>query len=194
MAIETQRQILLARAGVAGFEREFKDEGLNRAVLAASRPGFAALLSFVGNGDTVYVFSVDGLGRDAIDVQTTVCALVERGVTVDVHGLGQMAKGIGELIFAVLSQVADMERRRIKERTAAGRELAVATLKTTGWTHRGKASMGRPVGRAKAGTVDPSAVVAWRKERKASIAATAIYWKLSEATVKRYCAANAAGA
>nr|WP_269845276.1 recombinase family protein [Candidimonas nitroreducens] len=32
----------------------------------------------------------------------------------------------GELILAVLSQVADMERKRIAERTAAGREKAKA--------------------------------------------------------------------
>jgi putative DNA-invertase from lambdoid prophage Rac len=41
----------------------------------------------------------------------------------DVHGLGRIAEGVGELILAVLSQVADLERRRIKDRTAAGREL-----------------------------------------------------------------------
>jgi putative DNA-invertase from lambdoid prophage Rac len=190
-SIEAQRHALVKYAGPAGFEREFKDEAVSGAVPAASRPGFAALLGYVREGDTLHVYAVDRLGRDAIDVQITVRELIKREVAVDVYGLGRIAEGAGELILAVLSQVADMERRRIRERTAAGRELAVATLKTTGRTHRGKASMGRPLGRAKGGTVNPAEVVAWRKEHNASIGETAAHWKLSGATVKRYCAARA---
>lgn len=189
-SIEAQRHVLL-REGGGVFDEEYLDEGVSGAVPAASRPGFAALLAYARKGDTVHVYAVDRLGRDAIDVQTTVRALLKRGVAVDVHGLGRIAEGVGELILAVLSQVADMERRRIRDRTAAGRELAIATLKTTGRTHRGKASMGRPVGRAKSGTVNPPEVVAWRQEHRASIAATASHWNLSQATVKRYCAAGA---
>jgi len=59
---------------------------------------------------------------------------------VDIRGLGQVAKGVGELIIAVLAQVADMERQRIRERTSGGRELTRATLAATGKTHRGKES------------------------------------------------------
>jgi putative DNA-invertase from lambdoid prophage Rac len=126
---------------------------------------------------------VDRLGRDAIDVQTTIRALLAKGVTVDVRGLGQIAPGVGELIVAVLAQVADMERQRINERTSAGRELAKTTLAATGKTHRGKDSLGRP---AKA---DAVLVKAWREENKASISRTATHFGISESTVKRYAAA-----
>lgn len=189
-AIDSQRAALLAQAGPEGFAKEFTDEGVSGAVPAAQRPGFAALLAYAREGDTIHVYAIDRVGRDALDVQATVRALLTRGVAVEVHGLGTIARGVGELILAVLAQVADMERGRINERTASGRAVAQASLKATGRTHKGKASMGRALGRVAAGQVDPQAVAAWRKESGASIQATADHWKLSTATVKRYTAAR----
>lgn len=179
-SIESQR---LALGG--DFDQEFSDEGVSGGTLAAKRPGFADLLSKVRSGDTVHVYAVDRLGRDALDVQATVRLLIDKGVTVDVHGLGPIGRGVGELILAVLAQVADMERQRIKERTQAGRAAARAALEATGRTHRGKESLGRPMAH------DAAAVVAWRRENAASIAQTARQFGLSPATVKRYSAAGA---
>lgn len=179
-SIESQR---LALGG--DFDQEFSDEGVSGGMLAAKRPGFADLLSKVRSGDTVHVYAVDRLGRDALDVQATVRLLIDKGVTVDVHGLGPIGRGVGELILAVLAQVADMERQRIKERTQAGRAAARASLEATGRTHRGKESLGRPMAQ------DAAAVVAWRRENGASIAQTARHFDLSPATVKRYSAAAA---
>lgn len=165
------------------FYKEFSDEGVSGATPAMQRPGFAELFKFSREGDTVHVYAVDRLGRDALDVQATVRALLDKGVAVEVRGLGRIAKGAGELILAVLAQVADMERQRITERTAAGREKAREALAATGTTHRGKTSLGRPL------QADPAIVKAWRAEHSASIAQTATHFELSTATVKRYCAA-----
>lgn len=171
------------RAAMPGpFDQEFSDVGVSGAMLAASRPGFAELLTKVRSGDTVYVYAVDRLGRDALDVQATVRRLIDAGVTVDVRGLGPIGRGVGELILAVLAQVADMERHRIAERTEAGRNAARKALQATGKTHRGKDSLGRPK------AADAASVVKWRKSNKASIQDTARHFKLSTATVKRYCA------
>jgi putative DNA-invertase from lambdoid prophage Rac len=126
---------------------------------------------------------VDRLGRDAIDVQSTVRDLIKRGVTVDVHGLGPIGQGVGELILAVLAQVASMERARIIERTEAGRVTAREHLERTGKTHKGKTSMGRPFER------DPVEVAEWRKINGASLSKTAEHFGLSLSTVKRYAAA-----
>lgn len=164
------------------IERHFMDEGISGSIPAADRPGFAAMVDYVREGDTIHVYAVDRLGRDAIDVQTTIRALLNKKVTVEVNGLGAIGPGVGELIVAVLAQVADMERARITERTASGRTLAKATLAATGKTHRGKDSLGRP---AKASAEE---VKAWRIKEKESISATAKKFKLSESTVKRYCA------
>lgn len=178
-SIDAQRSAL--SQGIQ-FDKEFSDEGISGAVPALHRPGFAAMMNYVREGDTLNVYAVDRLGRDAIDVQLTIKALLARGVTVHVRGLGPIAAGVGELIVAVLSQIADMERQRIKERTASGRELAKATLAATGKTHRGANSLGRPV------KADAVGVKTWKEANKASISKTAAHFGLSESTVKRYCA------
>jgi len=170
------------RAALGGhFDKEFADDGVSGATPAAQRPGFAALMTYIREGDTLCVYAVDRLGRDAIDVQATVRALLDRGVAVEVHGLGTIARGVGELILAVLAQVADMERKRIIERTQQGRQTARQALAETGLTHRGKESLGRPP-KADAGTVR-----AWRAQMGASIAKTAEHFGVSITTVKRYC-------
>lgn len=175
-SIEAQRNAL-----GGGFDKEFIDEGVSGAVLAADRPAFAEMLSYVREGDSVHVYAIDRMGRDAIDVQQTVKALRAKGVKVDVHGLGVIGEGVGDLILAVLAQVAEMERARIRERTANGREVAKRQLAETGKTQHGKTSMGRP---AKA---DPTEVKAWREANNASITETAKHFGISSATVKRAC-------
>lgn len=175
-SIESQRKAL-----GGSFDKEFVDEGVSGATRAVDRPGFASLLSYIREGDTVCVAAIDRLGRDALDVQSVVRDLIGKGVTIDVQGLGPIAKGVGELIVAVLAQIADMERQRIKERCDAGRATARASLAASGKTHRGKASLGRPF------AADAEAVVCWRKAKKASIAQTARQFGVSQATVKRYC-------
>jgi putative DNA-invertase from lambdoid prophage Rac len=180
-SVEGQRSAL-----GGGFEREFVDEGVSGAILAADRPAFGKLLDFIREGDTLHVYAVDRLGRDALDVQATVRRLIEKGVVVDVHGLGPIGRGAGEIVLAVLAQVADMERRRIVERCDAGRQAAKASLAATGKTHRGKTSLGRPR------VADGAEVVAWRSANNASIRKTAEHWGLSDSTVKRYCSPTAA--
>jgi putative DNA-invertase from lambdoid prophage Rac len=177
------QSIAAQRAAMGGsFDQEFSDEGVSGGVMAADRPGFAAMRGAIRSGDTVHVYAVDRLGRDALDVQATVRSLLDVGVTVDVHGLGPIGRGVGELILAVLAQVAEMERRKIAERTAAGRQAARVALEATGKTHRGKESLGRRF------SADAAAVRDWRKANSASIAQTARQFGLSQATVKRYCA------
>ena len=184
-SVEAQRQAMM-KDSTSTFDDEYIDEGVSGAVLAVNRPGFADLLKFVRKGDTIHCYAVDRLGRDAIDVMTTVKALLAKGVSVYIKGLGLIAPGVGELIVAVLAQVAEMERERIRERTSNGREVARASLKATGMTHRGKDSLGRPP------LADASTVSAWRMANEASIATTAKHFNLSDSTVKRYCSAPAA--
>ncbi len=55
-------------------------------------------------------------------------------------------------------------------------------LKAHGVTHKGKASMGRPL------QADPEMIRQWKQENTASLAVTAEHFKLSLSTIKRYCA------
>jgi putative DNA-invertase from lambdoid prophage Rac len=177
-SVEAQRHAL---GGT--FDREFADVGVSGAVKAEDRPGFAELLKYIREGDTLFVYSIDRLGRDAIDVQAMVRRLLDMGVTLDVRGLGVIGRGVGELIVAVLAQMAAMERQRIVERCESGRAAARVSLAATGKTHRGKASLGRPV------AADAAEVAAWRKANNASIRETGLQFGISKATVTRYCGA-----
>lgn len=168
----------------------FVDEGVSGTIDALDRPGFARCAHYCRKGDTLRVTALDRLGRNAIDVQRTFQALVSKGVVVDVLGMGVVAGEVGTLLVTILSGVAQMERARIAQRTEAGRETARQMLAREGRTQNGKTSLGRPVGRLPDGRdVNPAEVAAWRKANSASIQATADYWHLSTATVKRYCAA-----
>lgn len=179
----TDQSIESQRSALGGpFDQEFKDEGTSGGTIAASRKGFGDLLKYIRSGDTLFVYAVDRLGRDAIDVQTTVRDLLKQGIAVHINGLGLIAEGVGELILAVLAQVASMEKARINERTAAGRATAQALLAAGKPTQHGKVSMGRPL------EADPAAVRQWKQENSASISVTAKHFGLSLSTIKRYCA------
>ena len=176
----TGQSIEAQRAELGGnFDKQFSDVGVSGAVLAKDRPGLAELLNYARSGDTVYVYAVDRLGRDSIDVQQTVRTLLDKGVQLHVHGIGPIAGEAGKLVLALLAQLAEMERARMTERTQGGRKLARETLQTTGKTHRGKESMGRPFAH------QPAEVVAWRAANQASISQTAEHFGISIATVKR---------
>lgn len=179
-SIEAQRQAL-----GGSFDREFSDEGVSGATRAQDRPGFASLLAYIREGDTLCLYALDRLGRDALDVQAMVRLLLDKGVVLDVKGLGPIGRGAGEIVVAVLAQIADMERHRIKERCDSGRAAAREALRATGMTHKGKASLGRPKAHAAA------EVVAWRKANNASIAETGRQFGISKATVTRYCSSPA---
>ncbi|HVZ47067.1 MAG TPA: recombinase family protein [Ramlibacter sp.] len=179
----TDQNIESQRAALGGaFDKEFTDEGISGAIPAAQRPGFAALLQCAREDDTIHVYAVDRLRRDALDVQATVRAPLKRKVSVDVRGLGVIAEGAGELILAVLAQVADMERQRINERTAQGRHTAREALAGHRQDPQGQ---GEPW---KVTRCHPELVKAWRMSHSASIAQTARSVWSSVATVKRYCA------
>ena len=174
-SIEAQRD---AMGG--GFDREFSDVGVSGSKLASDRPGFNELLNYVREGDEVHIYAIDRLGRDALDVQSTIRMLIHGGITVHVRGLGAIGKGVGELVVAVLAQIADMERHRIKERCDSGRSAAKASLAATGKTHKGKHGLGRPF------AAESAEVSKWRKDHDASISQTASHFGISAATVKRY--------
>jgi putative DNA-invertase from lambdoid prophage Rac len=169
------------------FDMEFEDEGVSGAVPAAERPGFASMLRAIKSmkkKPEVCVYAVDRLGRDSIDVQTTVKALRDQGVRVSIHGVGSVEGETGELVLVLMAQFAQMERNRIRARADAGRAAARASLAATGRTHKNKHGLGRPVAH------DAKAIAAWRAKHNASIHKTAQHFNVSDSTVKRACVAH----
>ena len=65
---------------------------------------------------------LDRLGRDAIDILTTVRRLSDLGCAVRVLQLGELdlTSSAGKMVLSALSAVAEMERDILVERTKAG--------------------------------------------------------------------------
>jgi DNA invertase Pin-like site-specific DNA recombinase len=104
---------------VAGVEKMFSD------VMSGARddrPGLAALMEYVREGDTVVVWKLDRLGRNLFSILETVRTLADRGVR-----LVSMTDGIdsssaaGRMMIGVLGSLAEYERELVKERTALKR-------------------------------------------------------------------------
>ncbi|MFB5668820.1 recombinase family protein, partial [Shigella sonnei] len=84
-------------------------------------------LAYAREGDTVVVVAVDRLGRDTIDVLSTVKALQAKGVTVISLREGfDLSSAMGEAMLGIMSTLAQLERSLIAERRKAGIERAKA--------------------------------------------------------------------
>lgn len=79
---------------------------------ASQRPQFAKMLGQIRDGETLVVSKLDRLGRDAIDVGSTIKALAKRNVQVIVLQLGKLdlASPAGKMMLAMLAAMAEMER------------------------------------------------------------------------------------
>jgi putative DNA-invertase from lambdoid prophage Rac len=103
-------------------------------VAAKERRGFARLLDRLEGGDVLVVTKLDRLGRNAMDVRSTVEVLDAIGVRVHCLALGgvDLASSSGKLTMGVLGAVAEFERDLLVERTHAGLARAKAEGKRIG--------------------------------------------------------------
>jgi DNA invertase Pin-like site-specific DNA recombinase len=91
------------------------------------RPGLAALMEYVRNGDTVVVWKLDRLGRNMLHILQTVKEQTERGVTlVSVTDGIDSSTAAGRMMIGVLGSLAEYERELTKERTALKRAASRA--------------------------------------------------------------------
>lgn len=93
----------------------------------AERPGLAAALAYLRDGDVLVVWRLDRLGRSLPHLIETISALEARGV-----GFRSLTENIdtttpgGRLIFHVFGALGQFERDLIRERTKAGLAAAAA--------------------------------------------------------------------
>ena len=109
-------------------------ETVSGSVAASERPGFGLLLNKLEEGDVLVVTKLDRLGRNAMDVRTTVEALAGMGVRVNCLALGNMDLNspAGKMTMGVINAVAEFERDLLIERTQAGLSRAKAEGKVLG--------------------------------------------------------------
>ena len=157
----------------AGVTRTFSD---TMSGARDDRPGLAAMLDYVREGDTVVVWKLDRLGRNTLHILETVKELTERGVTLvsTTDGIDS-STAAGRMVIGVLASMAEFERELAKERTALKREAS----------KRNGSKFGRPR------KVDDSTQIATAKRMKAdghTAKDIAKFLGVSRATLYRYLA------
>lgn len=113
-----------AALGAAGVTKIFSD---TMSGAKDDRPGLAALMDYVREGDTVVVWKLDRLGRNTLHILEMVKALTERGITLisTTDGIDS-STAAGRMVIGVLASMAEFERELIKERTALKRAMSLA--------------------------------------------------------------------
>jgi DNA invertase Pin-like site-specific DNA recombinase len=100
------------------------------------RPGLAACLKALRDGDTLIVWKLDRLGRNLHHLVNTVHDLTARGVGLKVlTGQGaaiDTTTAAGKLVFGIFAALAEFERELISERTVAGLAAARARGRSGG--------------------------------------------------------------
>ncbi|SIA08634.1 site-specific recombinase PinR [Mycobacteroides abscessus subsp. bolletii] len=145
--VSTGRQSLdqqvdaLTAAGV-DESRVYSDK-LSGTSTREQRPGLAALLDYVREGDVIVVVGIDRLGRNAAEVMTTIRELSQRGIV-----LRSLREGVdtwnaaSRMSAGVLASLAELELELGREYRTAGREAR----KARGQAHRTSRSSGRSEG------------------------------------------------
>ena len=132
-SLQTQTDIIEGFARTRGIDKYgvqiFTDAGVSGAVKLAKRDRpVRELLAAMAPGDTVIASKLDRMFRSASDAIAMFDVFKERGVDLVLFDISHepVSAGVGKLIMTILAAVADMERIRIKERTAEGRKAKKA--------------------------------------------------------------------
>ena len=131
----TENQIReIEAAGFSIEPRRIITETISGSIAIAQRSGFIRLMDKLEAGDVLIVTKLDRLGRDAIDVSTTVARLEELGVRVHCLALGgvDLTSSAGKMTMNVINAVAQFERDLLIERTQSGLKRAKSEGKTLG--------------------------------------------------------------
>lgn len=160
-------------AGFAIEDHRLITETISGSMPISRRKGFARLLDKMEKGDVLVVTKLDRLGRDAIDVSSTVNRLEQIGIKVHCLALGgvDLTSSAGKMTMGVINAVAQFERDLLIERTQSG--LARAK------------SNGRILGRPKLLTEAQTKEVLQHLQEGQTIAATARAFNTSRQTIMR---------
>lgn len=112
------------------FDKEFSDQLSGK---DTNRPAFQECLSYLQEGDTLWVHEISRLSRSVVDLRNTVSLLVDKGVSVKFvkEGLefsagkeSGMAASMTKLLLNLLGSISEFERDLINSRTQEGVNIA----------------------------------------------------------------------
>lgn len=157
-------------AGFAVEPQRVIAETVSGSIPASERKGFSKLLERMEAGDILVVTKLDRLGRNAMDVRSTIEKLALMGIKVHCLALGgvDLTSPAGKITMSVIAAVAEFEKDILVERTQQGLIRAKAE--------------GKQLGRPKA--VDPKDVLKLKVDGMTQKAA-ADTLRVSLSTIKR---------
>ena len=160
-------------AGFAVDPKRVITETVSGSVPAKERKGFSRLLDKLESGDVLVVSKLDRLGRNAMDVRSTVEALTALGVRVHCLALGgvDLTSPAGKMTMGVIAAVAEFERDLLVERTQSG--LARAK------------EQGKALGRKPALNPDQQNAIRRRRAEGASLGVLAKEYGVSRSAIQR---------
>ena len=133
---EQQLKQILDAGYLVESDRVYIEQGVSGKVPALQREQFKRLHDRLSSQDTLIVAKLDRLGRDTLDVISSIENLTSLGVSVAVLGLGVLDQSPqSRLTLTMLAAISQFERELISERTKA----KLAQLKSEG------VKLGRPV-------------------------------------------------
>jgi DNA invertase Pin-like site-specific DNA recombinase len=112
----------LDRQDMSGVDRVFEDKASGK---DTDRIALQEMINFVRSGDEVLVHSIDRLARDLRDLQSIICTLNEKGVSVEFISERLVFSGAENDAFAklqlqMMGAFAEFERAIIRKRQAEG--------------------------------------------------------------------------
>ena len=187
-SLQTQTDVIEGYARARGADKWgvqiYTDAGVSGGVKLSKREAGAQLLVGMKAGDTVIASKLDRMFRSAVDALNMLELFKEKGVHLVLYDMGHepvTGEGTARLLFTILAAVADMERIRIRERTAEGRKAKKARGGPVGNVPFGYRKVGE--GRAAVLETDPVEMEAKTRMRylyQQGLALPAISRRLSE--------------
>lgn len=127
--VENQRQQIEAAGYALENDFVFTDEGISGGVPAEQRPGLMEAIRTSRRGDVFVVVAIDRLGRNAIDVLSTVETIKAKGVKlISLREGFDLSTPAGKMMLHMMAGFAEMEKALIAER----REAGIARAKSEG--------------------------------------------------------------
>lgn len=128
--VSTKRQ---AKDGnsLEGQEKQLREAGAEKVYLDVfsgrkmDRPELKKLLKVVKEGDTIIITKMDRFGRTIGQASEMITQLIDRGIKVEVLGVGVLDNSSVSTLFRnLLLSFAQFEREMIVERTQEGKAIA----------------------------------------------------------------------
>lgn len=108
----------------AGCEKVFQEKASG---IKSDRPQLAAMQQILREGDVIYIYKLDRLGRSLKHLLEMTSDFEKRGIgLVSINDFIDTTTAQGRLIFNIFASLAEFERDLIRERTKSGLEAARA--------------------------------------------------------------------